>query len=126
RYAELKPLQQRLAEIEQEGKRKRDERVMVAANAEAIGPLEKDIEETERRLRELSDPRGRALNLRGEAEAEGVRRERLAGALEALHALEEKSNRLRLQLEDYKNLDAEWEEARDARDKTLNAHRAYL
>lgn len=126
RHAELKPLQQRLAEIEQEGKRKRDERVTVAANAEAVGPLEKDIEETEKRLRELSDPRGRAVNLRAEAEAEGARRNELAGALEALHSLEEKSNKLRLQLEDYKNLDAEWQAASSERDATLNAHREYL
>ncbi|HEY0323927.1 MAG TPA: SMC family ATPase [Pyrinomonadaceae bacterium] len=126
RYAELKPLQQRLAEIEQEGKRKRDERATVSANAEAVSPLEKDIEETEERLRKLQDPRGRAANLRAEAEAETLRREELAGSLDALRSLEEKAYKLQLQLEEYRNLDAEWEEARGVRDRTADAHREYL
>jgi exonuclease SbcC len=126
RYAELKPLQQRLTEIEYEGKRKRDERASVAANAEAIGPLEKDIEETESSLRRLADPRGRAASLRAEAEAEAQRRAELTGARDALSALEEKAGRVRLQLEAYRKLDADWEKARSTRDATLEAHREYL
>ncbi|MCA1558319.1 MAG: hypothetical protein LC731_07260, partial [Acidobacteria bacterium] len=125
RYAELKPLQQRLAEIEQEGKRRRDERAAAAAHAEAIGPLEKDIEETESRLRKLQDPRGRAASLRAEAESEDARRSELEGARDALRVLEEKMEKLGLQLEEYKSLDAEWEEARTIRDRTAAAHREY-
>lgn len=126
RYAELKPLQQRLTEIEQEGKRKRDERAGRAANAEAVGPLEKDIAETEERLRRLEDPRGRAASLRAEAESEASRRAELERAHLALRTLEEKASKLRLQLEAYKKLDAEWEEARTTRDRTADAHREYL
>jgi DNA repair protein SbcC/Rad50 len=126
RYRELKPLRQRLNEIEQEGKRKRDERATVAANAEAVGPLEKDIEETERRLHALQDPRGRATSLRAEAEAAPSRREELAGAHDALRSLEEKRGGLARQLEAYKELDALWEEARRVRDETEPAHREYL
>ncbi|HYO91050.1 MAG TPA: SbcC/MukB-like Walker B domain-containing protein, partial [Pyrinomonadaceae bacterium] len=126
RYAQLKPLQQRLSEIEQEGKRKRDERSSVAANAEAVGPLEKDIEETEEKLRRLQDPRGRAASLRAEAEAQGARRLELEGARDALRSLEEKAGEIRLQLEAYRNLDSEWEGARSARDGTAQAHREYL
>jgi exonuclease SbcC len=126
RYAELKPLQQRLAEIEQEGKRKRDERATVAANSEAVGPLEKDIEATEERLRKLQDPRGRAASLRAEAESASSRRDELAGSRNALVSLEEKAGKLRLQLEEYRNLDAEWEEAREVRERTAGAHREYL
>jgi exonuclease SbcC len=126
RYAELKPLQQRLAEIEQEGKRKRDERATVAANAEAVAPLEKDIEETEERLRRLQDPRGRARGLRAEAETEQARRAELEGSRDALRSLEEQSKKLRLQLEEFRNLDSLWEETRAARDRTAAAHREYL
>ncbi|HKS29621.1 MAG TPA: SMC family ATPase [Pyrinomonadaceae bacterium] len=126
RYAQLKPLQQRLAEIEQEGKRKRDERASVAANAEAVVPLEKDIEETEERLRRLKDPRGRAASLRAEAESEAARRTELEGARDALRSLEEQMSELHLQLEAYRNLDAEWEGARGERDRTAPAHREYV
>ena len=126
RYAELKPLQQRLQEIEQEGKRRRDARATVAANAEAVAPLEKDIEDTDAALRRLADPRGRAASLRAEAETESARRDELGGAGGTLRSLEDKSDKLRLQLEKYKKLDAEWEAARGRRDATLNAHREYL
>ncbi|HEX8745601.1 MAG TPA: SMC family ATPase [Pyrinomonadaceae bacterium] len=126
RYAQLKPLQQRLSEIEQEGKRKRDERASVAANAEAVGPLEKDIEETEVRLRRLKDPRGRASSLRAEADAEAARRLELEGARDALRSLEERMSDVHLQLEAYRNLDSEWEAARGGRDRTARAHREYL
>jgi exonuclease SbcC len=126
RYAELKPLQERLSEIEQEGKRKRDERETVAAAAAAVEPLEKDIEETEERLRKLEDPRGRAINLRAEAEAEVSRRAELEGARDALRSLEEKAEDVRLQLDAYRKLDEDWETARALRDRTIAAHREYL
>ncbi|MGA9996130.1 MAG: SMC family ATPase, partial [Pyrinomonadaceae bacterium] len=40
RYAELQPLQDRLKEIEQEGKRRKDDRANVAAEADAVAGLE--------------------------------------------------------------------------------------
>jgi DNA repair protein SbcC/Rad50 len=126
RYAELKPLQQRLKEIEQEGKRKRDERASVAAAADAVKSLEKDIEETENRLRVLNDPRGRAHSLRAEAESEAARKAELAGAAAALRELEKQSQLLEKQLAQYSGLDARWEEARRRRDLTDRAHREYL
>ena len=126
RYAELKPLQQRLNEIEQEGKRKRDERAGVAAAADAVAPLEKDIEETEAKLRALNDPRGRARSLRAEAESEAARRSELAGALDALRSLEKQSQALAKQLAQYGGLEERWEAARRQRDETDRGHREYL
>jgi DNA repair protein SbcC/Rad50 len=126
RYAELKPLQQRLKEIEHEGKRKRDERAGVAAAAEAVTSLEKDIEETEARLRALNDPRGRARSLRVEAESEAARRSELAGAADTLKSLEEQSQALSKQLAQYGGLEERWEEARRRRDETAGGHREYL
>ncbi|HEV2912917.1 MAG TPA: SMC family ATPase [Pyrinomonadaceae bacterium] len=125
-YAELKPLEQRLKEIEQEGKRKRDERASVAAAAEALLPLEKDIEETETLLRALNDPRGRARSLRAEAESESERRSELAGAADALQSLEKQAQSLQKRLARYTGLDARWDAARRRRDETDSGHRIYL
>ncbi|HEX8772779.1 MAG TPA: SMC family ATPase [Pyrinomonadaceae bacterium] len=126
RYAELKPLQQRLKEIEQEGKRKRDERASVAAAADAVLPLEKDIEETEAKLRVLNDPRGRARSLRAEAESEPARRSELSGALDALRSLEKQAQALSMQLAQYSGLEERWDAARRRRDQTDRGHREYL
>jgi exonuclease SbcC len=126
RFAELQPLQQRLKEIEQEGKRRKDERASVSAAAEAVATLEKDIEETDQRLRKLRDPRGRAASLRAEAESASQREAELAGATDALRALEDQSRTLTEQLEQYRELDTQWEEARSTRDRTVAAHHEYI
>jgi exonuclease SbcC len=126
RYAELKPLQQRLKEIEQEGIRRKDERASLAAAAQAVVTLEKDIKETDTRLRALLDPRGRAASLRAEAESASERRSELTGALERQRALDEQSRALDEQLERHKELDAQWEEAKARRDSTAPAHREYI
>jgi exonuclease SbcC len=126
RYAELKPLQERLQEIEREGKSKREERASVAAAADALSGLEKDISELEKHLAALNDPRARANVLRQEAASEASRRSELAGALDAQRVLEEQSRELALKLEQYGKLDERWEEARRERDRTSAAHREYL
>jgi exonuclease SbcC len=126
RYAELKPLQERLQEIEREGKGKREERAGVAAAADAIGGLEKDIDELEKRLAALKDPRARALALRRDAESEEARSRELAGAADAQAALEEQARELSVKLQQYVALDKQWEEAREQRDRTTEAHREYL
>jgi DNA repair protein SbcC/Rad50 len=126
RYAELKPLQQRLGEIEQEGKRKRDERASVAAISDALPGLEKDMGEAERQLAQLNDPRGRAHALRQEAESEEQRKAELAGAMDAERALDGQILEMRQRLEVYNTLDAAWEAARAERDRTSQAHREHL
>jgi exonuclease SbcC len=126
RYAELNPLQQRLKEIEQEGKAKRDARESVAAAAAAVAVLDKDIEENEKRLGTLEDPRGRAAGLRAEAERAVALKLELAGASDALGSLEAQAGTLNAQLEQYQKLDEQWNAARGARDRTIAAHREYL
>ncbi len=126
RHAELKPLQQRLKEIEQEGKAKREERESVAAVAAAVVTFDKEIEETEKHLRALADPRGRAANLRSEAERADALKTEIAGATDALRALEAQSRKLSTELEQYRLLDEQWNEARTERDRTMAAHREYL
>lgn len=126
RYAEMKPLKQRLSEIEREGKGKRDERIKVAAVADALPALEKEIEEIEKRSAEIGDPRGRAISLRQEAESEEKRRTDLAEAVAAGRSLEGQARELAGALEKYSALDARWEEAQRERDRTTQAHNEYL
>jgi DNA repair protein SbcC/Rad50 len=126
RHAELKPMQQRLKEIEQEGKSKRDERASVAAVADALPGLEKEMADVEKRLAMLDDPRGRANALRQEAESEEARRSELAGATDALRSLEAQAREIKERLVQYNSLDARWDEARRERDRTTEAHREYL
>jgi DNA repair protein SbcC/Rad50 len=126
RYAELQPLQQRLKEIEQEGKRRKEERASVAAAAEAVASLENDIAETEKKLRTLKDPRGRASALMREAEREPALTTEAAGALDAQRALEEQARELAQRLQAFAALDRQWESARTRRDETLAAHHEYV
>jgi DNA repair exonuclease SbcCD ATPase subunit len=72
RYAELEPSRQRLREIEEEGKRKKEDRAELAAAASAVESLEKDMTETEASLRALKDPRTRLHVTRAEAEREAA------------------------------------------------------
>ncbi|HEX8888468.1 MAG TPA: SMC family ATPase [Pyrinomonadaceae bacterium] len=125
-YAELKPQQERLKEIEREGKAKRDERASVAAAADALPALEKEISELEQRLVALNDPRGRASLLRKEAASEAARVTELAGAQDAQRALEEQARVMASKLEPYSALDSRWEEAQRERQRTSGAHREYL
>ena len=126
RYAELKPLQERLTEIEREGKAKREERASVAAVADALPVLEKDIEQLEKRLAALDDPRARAVALRKEAESEKARARELAAATDAERALEEQSRETASKLAEYGALDVRLREAQRERDRTSEAHREYL
>jgi exonuclease SbcC len=126
RHAELQPLQQRLKEIEQEGKRRKEERAGLAAAASSIAALEQDIAQTDKKLRALNDPRGRASVLRLEAEREAALRAEAAGATDAERALEEQSRELKVKLQAYEALDARWEAARERRDRTLEAHHQYV
>ena len=104
----------------------RSRRASAAAAADAVAGLEKDIAETERRLRALTDPRGRAHSLRAEAEGEAARRSELAGAMAAGRALDEQARALDEQLKRYEQLDARWEDARQRRDRTATAHHLYI
>lgn len=126
RYAELKPLQERLKEIEREGKAKRDERASVAAAADALPTLEKEIAELEQRLAALKDPRARALILRQEAESEAARANELAAAEDARRTLEEQAREVASKLEAYGALDSRWDAAQRERERTSVGHREYV
>ncbi|HEX8476403.1 MAG TPA: SMC family ATPase [Pyrinomonadaceae bacterium] len=126
RYAELEPLRVRLQEIAEEGKRKREERDEIAAVAGAVGSLTEEIKETDERLRQLNDPRGRAAGLRAEAGREEQFKREAQGARDALAALEQQKNALDAQLEQFRELDAEWTRVVAERDRTAAGYREYL
>jgi exonuclease SbcC len=126
RYAELEPLRERLREIEEEGKSKKEEREQVAAAAGAEGPLTEDVSGVELRLRELGDPRSRAAALRSEAERESELSNELKGAGQALEALRVQSRALEEKLKKFSALDAAWAEATGARDRSADGYREHI
>ncbi len=125
-YAEVEPLRQRLAEIAEEGKRKRGERDLLAAGAEGEPMLSQDINDVERTLRELRDPRGRAAALSIEAAREATLQTGLEAARVSLQSLNKAKATLDAELSRYAELDAKWASATAERERTAAAHREYL
>ncbi|MDQ3652097.1 MAG: SMC family ATPase [Acidobacteriota bacterium] len=126
RHAELEPLRARLREIEEEGKRKREEREEIAAVASGVDSLAADIKETEQRLRALEDPRGRAAALRVEAEREPALVQDAQSALSALDVLQAQQSALDEQLERFSGLDVNWASITATRDRTAGAYREHI
>jgi exonuclease SbcC len=126
RHAELEPLAARLKEIEEEGKRKKEARAELAANASAIESLERDIAETDARLRALNDPRARLNVKRAEAEQEATLQTEVAGARDATSALASERVALLAQSKRFQNFDAEWAATLARRDATAPSYRLYL
>ena len=126
RYAELEPLRVRLREIEDEGKAKKEEREQVAADASAESVVAEDMTNVERRLRELSDPRGRAAALRAETEREPALMTEMRGAQDALEVLQKQARSLEKRLKKFAELDAAWTEASARRDAAARGHREYI
>jgi exonuclease SbcC len=126
KYAEIESARTRLAEIEEEGKAKREEREQVAAAASAEGSLAEDAAGVERRLRELGDPRARAAALQLEAGREAELLRESQGARDALETLQKQGRALDKKLKKFERLDAAWAEAAGRRDQTAAAHREHL
>ncbi|HEX8502250.1 MAG TPA: SMC family ATPase [Pyrinomonadaceae bacterium] len=126
RYAELEPLRARLAEIEEEGKARREERELEAAAAGAESSLAEDAAGVERRLLDLGDPRSRAAALRLEAAREPELLLESKGARDALEALQGRARALDERLKKFERLDAAWAEAAARREQTAQAHREHL
>jgi exonuclease SbcC len=126
KYAELESSRTRLAEIEEEGKAKREERELVAAAAGAEATLAEDAAGVERNLRELGDPRARAAALQLEAGREQELLRESQGARDALETLQKQSRALDKKLRKFEHLDAAWAEASARRDRTAQAHREHL
>ena len=126
RYAELEPLRQQLKAIETEGKRKKEDRAQLAADASAVAGVDKDIAEVDARLRALNDPRGRARLLRAEAERESSLEAEMRGARDAHAALETQAREMNEALQRFSAFETEWTNAIAARERTVAGYREYL
>nr|MBA3322924.1 SMC family ATPase [Pyrinomonadaceae bacterium] len=126
RYAEIGPLRARLKEIEEEGKRKREERDELAAVAGAVESLSEATRDAEHRLRDLNDPRGRAAALQGEAARSDSLKPEVAAARAALAGRQQERLAREAELERFRELDAQWNTATAERERTAAAHQDHL
>jgi exonuclease SbcC len=126
RAAQVAPLRGQLAEIEQRGRRTKEQRAELAAAAGGIENLEKEITETEARLRALNDPRGRAAHLRAEAERAASLEADALAARGVLQELERERKVFSSRLARFADFESRWTAAITERERTAGAHREHL
>ena len=126
RFTELETLRERLTEIEEEGKTKKEEREQLQAAAGALVSLEEDVRDTEASLRALRDPRSRAAAFRAEAERESSLQAEIKNVSEVLDSHEKQKAALLRRLDKFKDLDARIIEESARRERTAEGYREYL
>jgi exonuclease SbcC len=126
RFAQVQPLRDQLAEIESRGKRTKEQRAELAAAAGGIENLEREIAETEARLRELNDPRGRATSVRAEAERAASLETQVADARGVMRELEAERQTFAAGLARFADFDARWAAGVAERERTAAMHREHL
>ncbi|MBC7899521.1 MAG: AAA family ATPase [Saprospiraceae bacterium] len=124
--AQIPTLQTRAAEIGDEGKRLTEERSSLAGQSENLPQIEAEFSTAENALKTLDDPRGRIKVLENEVRREIELRQRLTASEKNLERLESDRRILVEQLESYKDLDSQWAQAAEIRDRTEEAHRVFL
>jgi exonuclease SbcC len=125
-FVKLEQFREQLSEIEDRGKRTKEQRAEQAALAGGIENLEREIAETETRLRALNDPRGRASLLREAAEGGASLETQLADARGVLKDLERERESASARLARFSDFDARWAAATAERERTAGAHREHL
>jgi exonuclease SbcC len=125
-FVKLEQFREQLSEIEDRGKRTKEQRAEQAALAGGIENLEREIAETEARLRELNDPRGRAALLREAAESAAAFETQLADARGVLKELERERKTFASRLARFADFDARWATTIVERDRTAMAHGEHL
>jgi exonuclease SbcC len=125
-FVKLEQFREQLAEIEDRGKRTKERRAEQAALAGGIENLEKEIAETEKRLRELNDPRGRAALLREAAESAASIETQLADARGVLKEFERERKAVASRLTRFADFDARWSATTAERERTATAHGEHL
>lgn len=124
--ATLETLKQRETEIADEGKSYKAEKENLLKDVVDFDKLKTDADETATKLKALDNPKAKIKVLDEEAKREVLFREELS-KIERQSAHLEEDRRINLEsLESYKDLDANWREFSDRRDKTANAHREFL
>ena len=124
--ARLETLRSRKTEIGEEGVGYKNEKAELEKRLENLPKLKADLAETETKLKTLADPKGQIKLLEKEAAREIVIREKITEVESNLERLENDKNILIEQIESYKDLDANWKEFSEKRDRTIEAHRVFL
>jgi exonuclease SbcC len=125
-FAKRENAQKQRAELEQEGKRKKAEFDSLEALVKALPQLEQDIAATERGLRELNDPRGRAAKLLEEAQQAEKLQADASHAQARVSELENAAQALDAKLAPFLKLDETLSKARVESDRTRAAQQEFL
>lgn len=124
--AKIGPLEERHREIEEEGKRLREEHDALLKQAENADNAAAELSEAENRLASLGDPRGRIVLLEKELGREAETRASLAAAEAEMGKLSDDTERLTAEMGKYSELDAQWAEAARIREETAEANKLFL
>jgi exonuclease SbcC len=122
----LEAYRQREREIKEEGIRLKTEQDALKARIENLPALEKQIAETESRLKSLDNPKARVLAFEREARRETEFAENLSKIQQTGARLETEKSGFGEQLSKFEALDAEWKRLSGERDRTAAAHREFL
>jgi exonuclease SbcC len=122
----LDAYRQREREIKEEGIRLKNEQDNLKSRIENLPQLEKQIAETESRLKALDNPKARVMAFEREAKRETEFSVNLSKIEETLSRLETEKSSFTEQLSKFETLDAEWKRLSDDRDRTAAAHRDFL
>ncbi|KAK0039312.1 SbcC_Rad50 [Biomphalaria pfeifferi] len=122
----LATLKAREAEIGDEGKSYKAEKENLLKEIGDFEKIQRDLSETEAKLKELNNPKMRIQHLETETKNEILIREKLSEIEKNIERLESDLRINAESLESYKDLDANWKIYSDQRDQTANAHREFL
>lgn len=124
--ASLETLKNREKEIGDEGKSYKEEKEKLETQSENLPKLKNDLAEIEAKIKVLDNPKAKLLAAESETKREVQVRQKIGEIEKNLERLE---SDLRIEvekLESYKDLDANWKQFSEERDKTANAHREFL
>ncbi len=122
----LEALQIRKTEIEEEGKRLKEEKAEEEKKAETLPDIETRLAGVDADLRQLENPKGRLAVLEQGLGNETEIREQISNVESNSERLTSDQRILVEQLESYKDLDSQWTEFRELRDWTAEAHRTMV
>lgn len=124
--ATLETLKAREEEISIEGKSYKAEKENLLKDIGDLAKIQSSLAETEAKLKDLGNPKARIQMLETEVKREVPIRENLSIIEKNLERLESDKRINTEKLESYKDLDANWKQFSDIRDRTANAHREFL
>lgn len=124
--AGLETLEKRQNEITEEGKSLRDEQDILKRSLEDLPELKKELVRVEDELETLGSPREKIKLLEKETQREISIREKITSIASNFERLESERRLKVEQLDVYKDLDSNWKEYTEKRDKTSNAHKVFL